>query len=377
MNPDKPLLRIHNLKTYFYTYNGVVKAIDGIDLELRKQEVLGLVGETGCGKSVTVLSILRLIDPPGKIVEGELWFRGEDLSKKNEEEMRKIRGKHIAIVFQDPMTYLNPVLTVSEQISEVIKLHQDLSEVARELRIKVLKNELGKLHHLQPQAQKMEEEIVKLESSSEHHFSGKILRQVLERKVVDALKTVNMPDPERVVSRYPHELSGGMRQRVMLAMALSCEPELLIADEATTALDVTIQAQILELIKELKRKIRLSIIIITHNLGIVAEICDKVAIMYSGNIVEYANTKEIFKNPSHPYTTGLLRAIRSLNEDATRLKTIPGSVPDLINPPLGCRFWPRCKFAKEKCKTKKPQTVEIEPGHNVACYLYSQGLEQN
>lgn len=377
MNPDKPLLRIHNLKTYFYTYNGVVKAIDGMDLESRKQEVLGLVGETGCGKSVTVLSILRLIDPPGKIVEGELWFRGEDLLKKNEKEMRKIRGKHIAIVFQDPMTYLNPVLTVGEQISEVIKLHQDLSEVARELRIKVLKNELGKLHNLQPQAQKMEEEIVKLESSSEHHFSSKILRQVLERKVVDALKIVNMPDPERVVSRYPHELSGGMRQRVMLAMALSCEPELLIADEATTALDVTIQAQILELIKELKRKIRLSIIIITHNLGIVAEICDKVAIMYSGNIVEYANTEEIFKNPSHPYTTGLLRAIRSLNEGATRLKIIPGSVPDLINPPLGCRFWPRCKFAKEICKTKKPQTVEIEPGHNVACYLYSQGLEQN
>lgn len=323
---DELILSVRNLKTYFYTYAGVVKALEDVNLDVYKGESVGLVGETGCGKSVTALSILRLIDFPGKIVEGEILFKGEDLLKKGDKEMQEIRGKQIAIIFQDPMTYINPVYTIGEQLSDVILHHQELQ--------------------------------------------GRDAKKVALRRAIDLLKLVKMPDPERVVTQYPHELSGGMRQRVLVAMALSCNPELLIADEGTTFLDVTVQAQIFSLLNEITGKTGASTIIITHDLGIVAENCEKVAIMYAGNIVEYAEKVELFDNPLHPYTKGLLKAIPKIHRSVERLDSIPGSVPDLINPPFGCRFHPRCQYVEEICKREKPERIEVEPGHFVLCHLF-------
>ncbi len=320
------LLRVENLTTHFYTEEGIVKALDGVSFSIQKGEILGLVGETGCGKSVTATSIMRLIPvPPGKIVSGEIWFEGKDLLKLSEDQMRKIRGKDITMIFQDPMSSLNPVLRVGFQVLEAILAHFPIQ-----------------------------------------------LKEGMAR-VVELFKKVNIPDAEQSVSRYPHQFSGGMRQRVMIAMALSGQPKLLIADEPTTALDVSIQAQILTLIKRLQKEYNTSVLLISHDLGVIATMAQKVAVMYAGRIVEYGNVEQIFNNPLHPYTKGLLKAIPDLDEDREWLEVIPGSVPNLIYPPEGCRFHPRCAYVKDICKKEKPPLIEVEEGHKVACYEYSKG----
>ena len=324
------LISVKGLKTNFYTYTGVVKALDGIDLDINKGETLGLVGETGCGKSVTALSIIRLIQwPPGRIDEGSIMFDGKDLLKLPENEMRKIRGNMISMIFQEPMNSFNPVFTIGDQIVEVIVLHQKKDKKAARL------------------------------------------------QAIEMLKFTGIPAPERVAKSYPHELSGGMLQRSMIAMALACQPRLLIADEPTTALDVTIEAQILDLMKNLKSSSGASILMITHDLGIIAEMCDRVGVMYAGNIVEMADVRTIFHEPSHPYTNGLICAIPNLStKQCSRLETIPGNVPNLIFPPPGCRFHPRCSKAMDICKREKPGVYKLGEGHYVSCFLYAEGAKK-
>ena len=321
------LLQVKDLKTHFYTEAGVVKAVDGVDLEIHKGETLGVVGESGSGKSITAMSIMRLIPvPPGKIVSGEVIFNGKDLVKASEREMMKIRGNDIAMIFQDPMTSLNPVLTVGEQIMEAIVLHQ------------------------------------------------KVGRSDAKKKAIEMLKTVGIPESEIRVNNYPHQFSGGMRQRVMIAMALSCNPKLLIADEPTTALDVTIQAQILSLMNKLKDDFGTAIMLITHDLGVVAELCQKVLVMYAGNTVEYTDSRALFATPKHPYTWGLLGSLPKLDEsEKQRLEPIEGHPPDLRHLPQGCNFAPRCKHKLPICEQQKPILREIEPGHMVSCFLYEVG----
>jgi oligopeptide/dipeptide ABC transporter ATP-binding protein len=326
---DQRVLEIRDLKTYFFTYEGVAKAVDGVTYQLAKGEPLGLVGESGCGKSVTALSILRLIPiPPGKIVGGEILFKGKNLIDLSEEEMRKIRGNRISMIFQEPMTSLNPVFTIGNQIQETIKLHQGLSK-----------------------------------------------RDSLE-KAIEMLRLVNIPSPERCVNQYPHELSGGMRQRAMIAMSLACNPEILIADEPTTALDVTIQAQILDLLNKLKEELGMAIILITHNLGVIAETVNRVLVMYAGKIVEEAKTQTLFENPQHPYTRGLLKSIPRLGDKVrhgkVRLSEIPGVVPSLYEIPSGCKFSTRCPSVMDICKEIEPELKEIEKGHFSACWLTNQ-----
>ena len=326
---DQRVLEIRDLKTYFFTYEGVAKAVDGVSYQLAKGEPLGVVGESGCGKSVTALSILRLIPvPPGKIVGGEILFKGKNLIDLPEEEMRKIRGNRISMIFQEPMTSLNPVFTIGNQIQETIKLHQGLSK-----------------------------------------------RESLE-KAIEMLRLVNIPSPERCVNQYPHELSGGMRQRAMIAMSLACNPEILIADEPTTALDVTIQAQILDLMNKLKEELGMAIILITHNLGVIAETVNRVLVMYAGKIVEEAKTKTLFENPQHPYTGGLLKSIPRLGDKVrhgkVRLSEIPGVVPSLYEIPSGCKFSTRCPSVMDICEEKEPELKEIEKGHFSACWLTNQ-----
>jgi len=320
--PD--LLQVKDLQTSFFTPEGEVRAIDGVSFEIGEGKTLGLVGESGCGKSVTSLSIMRLIQsPPGKIVGGEIFYRGRDLLRLNNEAMRRIRGNEISMIFQEPMTSLNPVFTVGNQIGEAIKLHQGLGK--RETR----------------------------------------------QKTIDMLRLVKIADPESRVDSYPHQLSGGMRQRVMIAMALSCNPSLLIADEPTTALDVTIQAQILELMKELQQKIGgMALLLITHDLGVVSEQADNVAIMYAGKIVERSSTRAIFNRPFHPYTVGLLNSLPGIGGlKKKRLDAIPGMVPSPLHLPSGCRFRDRCPRAQEICAQTEPPLEEKEPGHTVACYF--------
>jgi len=370
---SQTLLNIQNLKTYFYTYAGIVKALDGIDFKIAEGETVGLVGETGCGKSVTSLAIMRLVpDPPGRIVDGIVSFKGQDLLKKSEEEMRKIRGSRIAMVFQDPMTFINPVISIGDQIGEVIALHQDLASESLRLDIEDLNSKLNDLGRDSGEAQEIRSKIHKLEQlrGSPPKISRRRSKKVVLKRTIEVLKLVRMPYPEKVMKQYPHELSGGMRQRAMIAMALSCKPDLLIADEATTSLDVTIQAQILNLLNDLKKKLGSSVLMITHDLGIVAEMCDRVIVMYAGVVVEEAETKELFRNPLHPYTAGLLSAIPRLDQDVDKLEIIPGSVPNLIYPPPGCRFHPRCKFGMIMCKGERPPTIEVAQGHKVACYVY-------
>jgi len=317
-----PLLDVQELKTYFFTEDGVVQAVDGVSFELEPGQKMGLVGESGCGKSVTALSVMRLIpDPPGRIVSGRILFDGIDLVQIPKDEMRTVRGRQISMIFQDPMTSLNPVFTVGSQIDEAIQLHQGLE--ADEAR----------------------------------------------QKTLQMLETVNIANTDRVANSYPHELSGGMRQRCMIAMALSCRPKLLIADEPTTSLDVTIEAQILDLIDDLNRKLNTALLLITHDMGIIAEMSQKVAVMYGGTIVEMADTRTLFKAPQHPYTVGLLESIPSLSVEKTDLRIIPGSVPDLIKPPAGCRFHPRCSQCKEACRQERPHLVDVGGGHLVACHL--------
>jgi len=315
------LLELRNLKTYFYTEQGVAQAVDSVDFEIYPGETLGVVGESGCGKSVTSLSIMRLIpEPPGKIVDGEIFFKGQDLTKLSEKEMRDIRGNEISMIFQEPMTSLNPVFTIGDQISETIILHK------------------------------------------------KVSKKEAMKQSVEMLQKVGIPLPEQRVHEYPHQLSGGMRQRVMIAMALSCNPELLIADEPTTALDVTIQAQILDLMNDLKTKLNMSIMMITHDLGVIAEVCDRVAVMYAGKVVEYTDVKTLFSNPRHPYTWGLMNSIPRLDEEVERLTAIPGIVPSALNFPEGCRYNTRCPMAQEKCFKEEPALSDVEDGHQARCF---------
>jgi oligopeptide/dipeptide ABC transporter ATP-binding protein len=316
------LLEVQNLKTHFFTDDGIVKAVDEVSFSIGEEETFGLVGESGCGKSVTALSIIRLIPwPPGRIVSGKILLESEDLVKKSEKEMQKIRGCRISMIFQEPMTSLDPVFTVGNEIMEVIQLHQGLDkEEARE-------------------------------------------------KAIEMLKIVGIPDPERRMKEYPHQLSGGMRQRVMIAMSLSCNPKLLIADEPTTALDVTIQAQILRLMDKLKKDFSASVLLITHDLGVIAQQCRNVAVMYAGEIVEYGSVEAIFDNPLHPYTVGLNRAIPRLDMDIERLQIIEGSVPDLIEIPSGCRFHPRCPYVMDICREEHPEITKQENSHLSRCWL--------
>ncbi len=320
------LLEVKNLQTHFPTRGGLVRAVDGVSFHVGEGELLGLVGESGCGKSITALSIMRLIAPPGKIVGGEIWFAGENLLAASEERMRAIRGDDVAMIFQDPMTSLNPVYTVGEQIAEALRLHRDLN------------------------------------------------RRQAREAAVEAMREVAIPDPARRADDYPHQLSGGMRQRVMIAMALACDPKLLIADEPTTALDVTIQAQILELIDELRRTRNLAVLLITHDLGVVAEVADRVCVMYTGRIVEESPVGELFARPKHPYTEGLLRSVPKLTEaevkKTVRLATIEGTVPKPSNLPPGCHFAPRCPHRMPRCTEGDIPLYQLEGGVGVRCVLY-------
>ncbi|MFX0071999.1 MAG: ABC transporter ATP-binding protein [Candidatus Hermodarchaeota archaeon] len=377
---NRALLEIRNLKTYFYTEEGVVKAVDGVSFDMYEDETLGLVGETGCGKSVTALSILRLVRVPGKILEGSVTFKGRDLLDLTEKDMRDFRGNEITMIFQDPLNSLNPVISVGKQVSEVFFLHQreEMKQILdkkildrkRKLeKIKDLKSRLANKEILLSEEERLsiEEKISELKTEAAHIPN---IKDVALEKSSRIIKEVGIADAEDILKRYPHELSGGMRQRVMIAMALSCNPSLLIADEPTTALDVTIQAQILDLMKELKTRFRTSILLITHDLGIIAELCDRIAVMYSGNIVEYATAVDLFKNPRHPYTKGLIGAIPSIEKRDRELETIRGMVPNLIYPPSGCRFHPRCDFRLEICDKIKPVLTEIGDKYFIACHLF-------
>ncbi len=353
------LLQVNNLRLDFHTYAGEVKALDGVTFSVKKGEALGLVGESGCGKSVTALTIVGLLPENASVGDGEIILGDQNLLKISHEEMRKIRANKIAMVFQDPTTFLNPVLTIEEQLEEVFLLNRErLERVAA-----------GKMS----EGERSEGRKLGEAEASAPSLSKSQLKRIARELSIEVLKHVKLADPERMLSQYPHELSGGMRQRCMIAMALARNPDLFVADEITTALDVTIQAQILELLRDLKRDFLGSTLLITHDLGVVAELCDRVAVMYAGNIVELADVKELFANPLHPYTQGLMRAIPMIDRRLERLETIPGSVPDLIYPPLGCRFHPRCPFAFEKCKLVKPELIHIGKGHTVACHLYGEG----
>jgi oligopeptide/dipeptide ABC transporter ATP-binding protein len=321
---SEPLLEIRNLAIQFFTYQGTVRALEGVSLRVGRGEILGLVGETGCGKSVLARSVLRLIaDPPGKIASGEIVFKGRDLLRLSRREMRRIRGNEISMIFQEPMSSLNPVFTIGNQMQEVVALHQGVG------------------------------------------------REESRRICVGMLRQVKMPDPDQMLSKYPHELSGGMRQRVMIAMELSCRPDLLLADEPTTALDVTVQAQVLAILEGMTRKQGVAVLFISHDLGVIAQLCDRVAVMYAGGIVETASAAAIFAAPRHPYTRGLLQAIPRIDEGKEALMVIPGTVPSLVNPPRGCRFHPRCGQRFKPCDRESPLLYEPSAGHRVACHLHA------
>jgi peptide/nickel transport system ATP-binding protein len=322
----EPLLDIRGLKTHFTTEDGVVQAVDGVDIAIGRGETVGVVGESGCGKTVTALSVLKLIAmPPGRIVAGQILYQGRDLAPLSSAEMDRIRAKEIAMVFQEPMTSLNPVYSIGEQIAEVLRRHENLG------------------------------------------------RKAALDKTVEMLRLVQIPNPEKRLNDYPHQFSGGMRQRVMIAMALSCSPKLLIADEPTTALDVTIQAQILELLQDMKSRFGMAIMLITHAMGVVAETAQRVVVMYAGKVIEEAPVEALFATPRHPYTQGLIRSIPRIDTAAThkaRLEAIPGVVPSLLNPPPGCRFAARCRHAMPKCREAVPPLLDLGGGHRVACVLY-------
>ena len=326
MSGKIPVLEIRGLRTQFFLREGVVTALDGIDLTIYENESVGIVGETGCGKSMTAYSILRLVPHPGKITAGSIKYKGIELTTLDLDKMRSIRGTKISMIFQDASTALDPVFTIGNQLGEVISLHQNIYE-----------------------------------------------KTVLDRKILEVLELVRIAAPNEVMKMYPHEMSGGMKQRVMIALALSCSPSMLIADEPTTALDVTIQGQILKLLKALVAKTGSSMMLITHNLGIVAETCDRICVMYAGRMVEDAETFELFENPRHPYTAGLLAAFPKLGEKKAELSVIRGTVPDLMRPFKGCPFVDRCDRAMGACSTAKPRRVEVSPGHFVSCHLWPGG----
>ncbi|MEX2016552.1 MAG: ABC transporter ATP-binding protein [Candidatus Hydrogenedentales bacterium] len=324
---SEPILRVANLKTYFYTDAGVARAVDDVSFTLEAGKTLALVGESGCGKSMTALSILRLVpDPPGKIVGGKVLFQGEDLVQASERRMRQIRGNDISMIFQEPMTSLNPVFRVGHQIGAALRLHRNLD------------------------------------------------KHTARRAAIDLLDQVGIPAPEKRVDDYPHQMSGGMRQRVMIAMALACDPKVLMADEPTTALDVTIQAQILELLKQLQEKREMALLLITHDLGVVAETADDVAIMYAGEIIERAPVRALFARPGHPYTEGLFESLPQVEQRGHRLKPIYGNVPAATHFPAGCRFHPRCPYMMETCTTEHPPEFALGPGHGAACWLHDAKL---
>ena len=324
---SETLLQVENLRTYFHTFRGVVKAVDGISFSLDEGQVLGIVGESGSGKSVSSFSILKLIEPPGVVESEKILFQGEDISKKSEREMMKIRGKAISMVFQDPMTSLNPLYTIEKQITEMLDLHQK-----------------------------------------------QMTKQEKHARCVELLHMVGIPNPEDRLKSYPHQFSGGMKQRVMIAIAMACNPRILIADEPTTALDVTIQAQIIALMKKLQREHGTSIMMITHNMGLVAEMADDIAVMYMGRIVEYGSIRQVMKSPAHPYTQGLLKAVPVLGMKKDRLYSIKGSTPSLVDRPAGCEFASRCEYATEACR-QVPRAVEVEPGHQVRCWNYKEATD--
>ena len=330
---DEPFFSIRDYRLNFNTFDGVYQVLDGINLDLARGQSLGIVGETGCGKSVTVRNILRLLpSPPAEVISGEIIFEGRDLLKISDAEMQRIRGVEIAMIFQDPMTYLNPVFSIGTQMIDVILAHR-------------------------------------------RHMTGanKMNRRQARDHAIEMLHKVHLPNPDKQIAAYPHQLSGGMRQRVLIAMALSGNPKLLVADEPTTALDVTIQAQILDLIAELVEDMGLSVILITHDLGVIAKICDRVAVMYAGQLVEYASIDELFDDPKHPYTQGLLRSIPHPEKPVTELTGIPGFLPNLLDPPKGCRFHQRCSEAMAICEAQPPVDLQINASHKVACHLFNQG----
>jgi len=320
----RPLLDVKNIYTYFYTESGIVEALDGVSFDVLPREPVGIVGESGCGKTVTAKSTLRILDKNGKTISGEILYKGVDLLQLPDLQMRRIRGKEIAMIFQDPMTSLNPIFRIEDQMTEVIALHR------------------------------------------------KCNKKEAKEIAIEMLDQVGIPDAEKRIIEYPHQFSGGMRQRILIARALALQPSLLIADEPTTALDVTIQAQVLEIIKEMQQKLGLAMMLITHNLGVVAEITKRVHIFYGGRVVESGPTEEIFVDPKHPYTFALFESIPSLEVDKTRLQTIPGTVPRLISPPTGCRFHPRCKFATEVCSRVRPPELEFGRGRRVACHHFEE-----
>ena len=323
MKVVEKLLEVKNLKTYFYTPEGICRAVDGVTFDVHKGETLGIVGESGCGKSVTSLSVMRLVpSPPGKIVSGEVLFNQSDLLKKSEAKMRRIRGRKISMIFQEPMTCLNPVFSIGDQIGEVYQIHQGIS------------------------------------------------RKRALSMAVEMVKLVGIPMAERRIKEYPHQMSGGMRQRVMIAMALACKPSLLIADEPTTALDVTIQAQILSLMKDLKERLGMAIMIITHDLGVIAEMAERVIVVYAGQIMEEAVSQVLFNEPLHPYTVSLLQSVPTVEGKQKKLFVIPGNVPDPLSYPSGCRFHNRCYAAFERCKTEEPPLVTVGSGRKVRCWLH-------
>ena len=378
----KDILSVEDLVVKFYTYEGVVEAIDGVNLNLKEGETLGLVGETGCGKSVTSLSIMVLVPAPGKIESGKTILKTQnetvELLRKKESLLESIRGSNISMIFQDPRSALDPVYSVEEQIGEVF-LHHRLKILCERV-LEGLERDLARGGSLKSYIYRLEKKLYKKMLKNPKAISLRILSKIpiinryrcrlkneVKKEVVRILREMQIPEPERVAEMYPHELSGGMAQRVVIAMALGCTPELLLADEPTTNLDVTIQAQILELIRALKGKFGSSILYITHDLGVVAEMCDRVAVMYAGNVCELADVMKIFKDPLHPYTQGLLRSIPMPGKEFI---SIEGEVPALINPPPGCRFNPRCPKAVETCLRRKPKIVEVEKDHFVMCHLY-------
>lgn len=376
------ILDIKDLVVKFYTYEGVVEAIDGVNLDLKDGETLGLVGETGCGKSVTSLAVLVLVPPPGKIEGGQAVLRtsnGEvNLIGQKEQFLRGVRGNDIAMIFQDPRSALNPVFTVDDQLAEVFMHHQikdftkrALDDVEKDLSKKGARSSFYRIERNMYRRMLENPQAFSLKVASRipivRRYQRRIRRE-MKKEVIRILGLMKIPDPQRVADMYPHELSGGMAQRVVIAMALACNPGLLIADEPTTNLDVTVQAQILELIREMKGKFKSSVLYITHDLGVVAEMCDRVAVMYAGNVCELALANEIFKNPLHPYTQALLESIPRPGKDFV---SIEGEVPSLISPPVGCRFNPRCTKSSEICTRSKPQFVEVDKNHYVMCHLYA------
>lgn len=323
MSNNESIFQIRGLKTQFFTSRGIVPAVDGVDITVKKGEAVGLVGESGCGKSMTAMSTMQLLQPPGRVVAGEILLDGENLLEKSKKEMDSIRGNRITMIFQEPMTSLNPAYTIGKQVSEAILIHENVS------------------------------------------------KEEAKRRVVDIFRKVGIPEPEKRYNVYPHQLSGGLRQRVMIGMAMVCNPELMIADEPTTALDVTIEAQILYLMKQLQKEQGTAIVMITHNLGVVAESCDYVYVMYAGKIMEEAPVRALFKSPKHPYTFGLMNSIPKMTEVKEHLYTIKGLVPNLLHLPQGCRFCPRCEKAMKICTMFEPDLYETEDGHKVRCFLYN------